>query len=129
MASLWPSQDIIPDLSIASLSGIRILTKAGCDVTFTKTECVVRYQGRIILQGAKDPATVLWTLPLGLGGMTSQPADKLLSVAPKVTDTHANQSLQIAFFTHTHSAYESKQYLVCTPIIVQPHHPDVAQSD
>ena len=32
---------IIPNLSIASLFGIRVLTEAGCNVTFTKGECVV----------------------------------------------------------------------------------------
>jgi hypothetical protein len=56
---------IIPDLSIASLFGIRVLTEAGCTVTFDKSNCVVRYNGAIILWGAKDPATDLWTLPLG----------------------------------------------------------------
>jgi hypothetical protein len=34
---------IIPDLSIASLFGIRVLTEAGCEVTFTTRECIVKY--------------------------------------------------------------------------------------
>ncbi len=42
---------IIPDLSIALLFGIQILTEAGCDVTFTKGDCIVRYNGKIILRG------------------------------------------------------------------------------
>jgi hypothetical protein len=62
---------IIPNLSIASVFGIRVLTEAGCNVTFTKGDCVVKYNGNIILQGEKDPATDLWTLPLGSQGMTS----------------------------------------------------------
>ena len=46
---------IIPNLSIASLFGIRVLTQVGCDVTFTKHEYIVRYKDKIILQGEKDP--------------------------------------------------------------------------
>jgi hypothetical protein len=32
---------IIPDLSITSLFGIRVLTKAGCKVTFTRNKCII----------------------------------------------------------------------------------------
>jgi hypothetical protein len=32
---------IIPDLSINSLFGIRVLTEAGCEVTFTCDKCIV----------------------------------------------------------------------------------------
>jgi hypothetical protein len=32
---------IIPDLSIALLFGIRVLTEAGCKVTFNKDKCTV----------------------------------------------------------------------------------------
>ncbi len=53
---------IIPKLSIASLLGIRVLTEAGCTVKFDNKKCVVRYKGKIILIGVKDPATDLWTL-------------------------------------------------------------------
>ena len=56
---------IIPDLSIVSLFGIRLLTEAGCTITFDKKFCTVRYNSTIILQGKKDVATDLWTLPLG----------------------------------------------------------------
>jgi hypothetical protein len=92
---------IIPDLSIASFFGIRVLTKAGCKVTFTTTECIVRYKNRIILRGAKDPVTDLWMLPLGTASMTSQPPSRLPSAALCVTNAHAHSPLQIAFFTHT----------------------------
>jgi hypothetical protein len=50
---------IIPDLSIASLFGKRVLTKAGCVVTFTCDKCIVCHKNNIILQGEKDPATKL----------------------------------------------------------------------
>jgi hypothetical protein len=53
-----------PDLSIASLFGIQVLTDVGCDVTFDKHKCIVRYNVKIILSGDKDPSTDLWTLPL-----------------------------------------------------------------
>jgi hypothetical protein len=93
---------IIPDLSIASLFGIRVLTKAGCEVTFTCNKCIVCYKNNIILQGEKDPATNLWTLPLGSPGMTSQNAKRVLPLAaPVVADAHAHSAMQIAFFTHT----------------------------
>jgi hypothetical protein len=54
---------IISDLSIASLFGIHILTKAGCEVTFNKKLCTVRYDCTIILHGEKDASTDLWKLP------------------------------------------------------------------
>ncbi len=65
---------IIPNLSIASPFGIQILMEAGCDVTFTKGDCIVKYNGKIILRDEKDPSTDLWTLPLGSHDMTSQHA-------------------------------------------------------
>jgi hypothetical protein len=93
---------IIPDLSIASLFGIRILTEAGCDVTFTKGDCIVKYNGEIILRSEKDPSTDLWTLPLGSHDMTSQHAMSTLpSAAPDFANAHAQPGVQIAFFAHT----------------------------
>ena len=40
---------VVPKLSIASLISIRVLCDAGCEVVFTKTNCDVRYKGKIIL--------------------------------------------------------------------------------
>ena len=60
----------------ASLFGIRVLTAAGCTVKFDIKKCVVKYNGKIILTGVKDPATDLWTLPIvGSAGKTSQMDD------------------------------------------------------
>ena len=42
---------IVPDLTVASLVGIRILCKLGCTVLFTDTACYVRYKGKVILTG------------------------------------------------------------------------------
>jgi len=55
---------IVPSLSIASLIGVRVLCNAGCKVTFCKEHCDIIYNGKVILQGRKDPATDLWTIPL-----------------------------------------------------------------
>ena len=55
---------IVPALNVASLIGIRILCKVGCRVVFTDTACYVKYNGKIILRGTKDPNTDLWVLPL-----------------------------------------------------------------
>jgi len=46
---------IVPELSIASLFEIRVLTEAGCTVKFDIKKCVVKYNGKIILMGMKDP--------------------------------------------------------------------------
>ena len=50
---------IVPALNGASLIGIRILCKVGCRVVFTDTACYVKYNGKIILWGTKDPSTDL----------------------------------------------------------------------
>ncbi len=82
---------IIPDLSIASLFGIRVLTEAGCMVTFDKNNCIVRYNGAIILRGVKDPATDLWTLPLGTPQSTTSHHvnDMIPPAAPECADARA----------------------------------------
>jgi hypothetical protein len=50
---------IVPELSIASLFGIQVLTEAGCTVKFDNEKCVVKYNGKIFLIGMKDPKTDL----------------------------------------------------------------------
>jgi hypothetical protein len=67
---------IVPELSIASLFGIRVLTEAGCTVTFDNLKCVVQYNNRTILIGWIDPTTDLWTLPI------VDPAGKTTQVKP-----------------------------------------------
>ena len=63
----------VPELSIASLLRIRVLTAAGCTVKFDNNKCVVKYNSNIILTGMKDPTTDLWTLPIvGSASTTSQ---------------------------------------------------------
>ena len=58
-----------------------MLTEAGCTVKFDIKKCVVKYNGKIMLVGMKDPTTDLWTLPF-VG-----PADKTSSIdTPKEQD-------------------------------------------
>jgi hypothetical protein len=49
---------IVPELSIASLFGIRVLTEAGCMVKFDNIKCVIKYNGKTILVGMKDPRRI-----------------------------------------------------------------------
>ncbi len=58
------TRHIVPGLSMASLTGIRVLCKAGCKVIFTDTKCEVKYQNKVILNGIKVPTTDLWMLPI-----------------------------------------------------------------
>ena len=90
---------IIPDLSIASLFGIRVLTEAGCNVTFTKGECVVRYNNAVILRGFKDPATDLWTLPLGSPHYNSNENKSKPATIGNIPMTTPQP--QVATFAHT----------------------------
>jgi hypothetical protein len=63
---------IVPELSIASLFGIRVLTEVGCMVKFDNKKCVVKYNSNTILVGMKDPTTDLWTLLIvGPAGKTT----------------------------------------------------------
>jgi hypothetical protein len=94
---------IVPDLSIVSLFSIRVLTEAGCTVTFDKTNCIVRYNSAIILRGAKDPATDLWTLPLGSPKSTTSHhvTDMIPPAAPEFADARVNIVTKSACFKHT----------------------------
>ena len=55
---------IMPDMTTASLFGIRVLCKAGCKVIFDNEKCQVVYKENIILTGYKDTISDLWTLPI-----------------------------------------------------------------
>jgi hypothetical protein len=94
---------IIPDLLIASLFGIRVLTEAGCEVTFDRFKCIVGYNWNIILEGNKDKSTDLWTLPHSSLSMTTHhSAVTILPASPVFTNAHAyHVTTQIAFFKHT----------------------------
>ena len=100
---------IIPDLSIASLFGIRVLTDVGCTVTFDIDKCVVNFNGNEILRGYKDEKTDLWNLPLGGDQRTPAQHDFVMPVVacPKIATARtrslptADEPTQVATFAHT----------------------------
>jgi hypothetical protein len=55
---------IMPDMTTASLLGIRIPCKAGCKVVFGDKNCQVIFEDNVILTGYKDPVNDLWMLPM-----------------------------------------------------------------
>ena len=55
---------ILPGLARHSLISVVHLCNAGCKVTFTKTECIVKYRGREVLRGQKCTRTGLWMVHL-----------------------------------------------------------------
>jgi hypothetical protein len=88
-----------------------VLTEVGWDITFDKHKCTVRYNGKIILIGDKDPSTDLWTLPLGSVDMiTYRVYDAILLAAPVLADAHAHLPTPIVCFTHT---VRTKANIVC----------------
>ncbi len=54
---------IIPNLSIASLFGIQVLTNMGCEVTFDKHKWIVQYNGDVVLQCKKTPLPTCGIFP------------------------------------------------------------------
>jgi hypothetical protein len=133
---------IDPDLTVtvASLVGICILCKAGYIVVFTDTACYVIYNQKIILTGASDPSTDLWTLPIipdAITLITSQEgqwtipekspprAGSCIACAPQLplAQTMANPQavLPIELATYTHSictqanAIKFVHQLLCNP--------------
>jgi hypothetical protein len=78
-------------------------------VKFDSNKCVVRYNGKIILIGMKDPTTDLWTLPIvGPKGNTS------------LNDTHEEQypfvDLREDFLEATSKASNSKESMLAIPV-------------
>ena len=89
---------IVPGLAMASLLGIRVLCKAGCEVTFTDATCEVKYDNKIILQGAKDPSTDLWTLPITHEAIQAQINNM---VGKDQSDQKNPNHVSVAAFTHS----------------------------
>ena len=55
---------IISALVLHSLFSVVCLCNAGCEVTFTKIECIVKHRGRVVLRGKKCMRTGLWMVPV-----------------------------------------------------------------
>ena len=68
---------VVPGLASHALVSVIKLCNAGCEVTFTKIECTVKYRGRVVLTGYKCQRTGLWMIPaLTPNSMeTSNPTD------------------------------------------------------
>ena len=60
---------ICPDLANTSLISIKTLVDAGCEVLFSKYDCIVLHEGRIVWKGCRQASTGLWILPLSPGGL------------------------------------------------------------
>jgi hypothetical protein len=110
---------IVPALNVASLISIRILCKVGCRVVFTDTACYVKYNGKIILRGTKDPSTDLWVLPLtpkaiNENQMKLWTSQGIATISPNVqlragpgiarapqSQSHVTPNADVAMFTHS----------------------------
>ena len=55
---------ICPGLANMSLVGIKTLVDAGCEVLFSKDDCIVIYKGSIVWKGGRQARSGLWILPL-----------------------------------------------------------------
>ena len=60
---------ICPDLANMSLIGIKTLVDAGCEVLFSKDDCIVLYEGSIVWKGGRQVRSGLWILPLSPRGI------------------------------------------------------------
>ncbi len=114
----------IPESSVASLFSICVPLAAGCKVRFDDLKYTVWCNNKIILQGGKDKATNLWTLPIGKVGTTSRHNTVVIPpAAPVLVNAHAHYATtHIAFFTHIiRNKANSIQFayqLLCSPLIL-----------
>ena len=60
---------ICPGLTNMSLIGIKTLVDAGCEVLFSKDDCIVLYKGSIVWKGGRQVRSGLWILPLSPDGI------------------------------------------------------------
>ena len=90
---------IVPRLTIASLIGIWPICKAGCTVTFDNEKCDIKYNGRTILTGFKDPTMDLWMLSIpanGRVGTTQPPVAANPIIAHKLFSCQVRHALEPA---------------------------------
>ncbi len=108
---------IMPDMTTASLLGIRILCKAGCKVVFDDKNCQVIFEDNVILTGYKDPVSNLWMLPM-LGSVptrTSLDAQHQSSIGPCMIDAPRKVA---AFSYHCTSKENNVKFMhqsLCNP--------------
>jgi len=70
---------ICPGLANMSLVGIKTLVDAGCEVLFSKDDCIVLYKGSIVWKGGRQARSGLWILPLSPDGVEEM---KKLQIEP-----------------------------------------------
>ncbi len=127
---------IVPDLTVASLIGIRILFKVGCTVVFTDAACYVMYNGEVILTGHKDPSMDLWILPITPDAIKNQenlqtsPGPTLLGAGPCMTRApqfpvslpETPPAMEVATFMHSvqtrANAIKFSHQALCNPKIL-----------
>ena len=59
---------IVPGLAHSSLISLRVLCAEGCKVEMNEKYCYIKYNGKVIWVGIKEPSTDLWVLPLQANG-------------------------------------------------------------
>ena len=59
---------IVPGLAHSSLISLRVLCAEGCEVEMDNNHCYIKYEGKVIWVGIKEPSTDLWILPLKANG-------------------------------------------------------------
>jgi hypothetical protein len=119
---------IVPDLTVALLIGIQKSCKMGCIIVFTDTACYVRYQGKVILTGYKDPSTNLWVLPITPDAIKSHEKQSQtgpgMARAPQspVTLPTPPQCMDGAMFTHSvrtqANTFKFAHQAMCNPKIL-----------
>ena len=80
-------EHIVPGLAEYSLLSVVKICDAGCDITFTKINCTVRYRERFVMIGSNDTNTGLWMLLLEKDGFTiSKEVSTILAHMPSQTN-------------------------------------------
>ncbi len=69
---------IVPEMTMSSLLGIRVLCKAGCIVVFDNKTHQVNWLDELILTGYKDLKSNLWTLPISQEELWTTSASSLV---------------------------------------------------
>jgi hypothetical protein len=108
---------IMPDMTTASLLGIRILFKAGCKVVFDDKNCQVIFEDNIILTGYKDPVSNLWTLSM-LGSIptrTSLDAQHQLPIGPCMIDAPREVATYLYHRTSKENNVKFMHQSLCNP--------------
>ena len=95
---------ILPNLASHSLISVVTLCNAGCEVTFHKLGCTIKYKGKTIICGHKCTNTGLWMIPLQNTSSTHGAPTVKPTTVPDHTHTIAN-------ITHTRDTSSPSEYI------------------